>query len=108
MKLNKHIIEAHAKFHCLICEDVALSSRKDLTEHMKSKHNLPSRCTLCNHFFSSASEVTSHMVTKHNRKEKYECDICKSEFSSPAGLRNHTATGNFFFETIDIYFFRPR
>ena len=96
IQLHDHILENHAKFHCLICAEAKFSNYENLKEHMKSEHNMEYQCPTCRIFYPSDSELGSHRASKHPfiKKKKFMriCNICQAEYKSYMGLRNHKET----------------
>ena len=64
-QLNSHILEVHAKFHCLKCKSV-FSNYMNLEDHMISGHDMKKCLFYCEAvFFQTHTELENHVISTH-------------------------------------------
>lgn len=74
-----------------------LSSKKDLSQHIKDDHKQSKQrhlCNLCKKVFSSLSNLQNHKMLVHKSphgalKATYSCHECKTNFNDLQSLTNH-------------------
>ena len=99
-KSNKycHILEEHANFHCLLCEN-KLQKYRDLKAHMDSEHEMPYDCATHHLFFTSEFELEMHKkVDKTHIRPKpptkfFICHICAKKYKRREIIFRHNQKG---------------
>lgn len=92
-----HIVEVHftisedEKYQCTICESKT-NSNLSARAHFNNKHRLfevPEACPTCDMKFLSFADYKKHIAEHKNQVQEYECDHCKTHYTTKASLRYH-------------------
>lgn len=82
------------KFKCQQCSR-SFTTAAGMKSHMESKHQRKGakklKCMLCP-FSGQSSAVLRHTKSAHTVEKLYKCTICKKEFISSQGFKQHEAT----------------
>ena len=100
-QFNSHILEVHARFHCLKCKSV-FSNYMNLEDHMISGHDMKKCLLYCEAlFFQNHTELENHVIsthqtktgitTNHEIKEEFECQTCGKVYTKKQSLDVHIA-----------------
>uniref|UniRef100_A0A1I8NGK9 C2H2-type domain-containing protein n=1 Tax=Musca domestica TaxID=7370 RepID=A0A1I8NGK9_MUSDO len=56
---------------------------------VKGKSSESLTCPICNKKFTHLSSRNRHVKQQHEQQQRFECDLCDLDFSTPFNLRNH-------------------
>eukprot|EP00088_Acartia_fossae_P027248 TRINITY_DN27993_c0_g1_i2.p1 TRINITY_DN27993_c0_g1~~TRINITY_DN27993_c0_g1_i2.p1 ORF type:complete len:448 (-),score=60.25 TRINITY_DN27993_c0_g1_i2:92-1435(-) len=101
-KKLKHNLEEQ-KTYCEKC-DKSFIKKHSYKRHMERAHSKQHKCTVCGDALDSRKELRDHMMTKHDRKlEKcLTCATCKQTFNSVIFLHNHMIEANHINVTCEV------
>ena len=49
----------------------------------------PSKCSLCDRYFTTKAQVKVHILAVHEKKRPYACELCNLSFAQTAHLKTH-------------------